>query len=99
MDFEVKDQTNREKNGSKNDVFLDCVFLSILGGFGEGLGRVLGGGWSLLGVSWATFGRHFLVLVAGMLSGRALGGSWAGFGRVLGGVGEGSGRGLGGFGS
>ena len=32
------------------------------------------------------------MLVAGMLSGRALGGSWAGFGRVLGGVGEGSGR-------
>ena len=48
MDFEVKIKQNLEKNGFKNDVFLDCVFLSIFGGFGEDLGRVLGGFWRLL---------------------------------------------------
>ena len=55
----------------KHDVVLDSVFLTILGGFGEGFGRVLEG----LGVSWALFWRHFLELLLGLLSGRALGGS------------------------
>ena len=44
-------------------------------GFGEGFGR----GLEALGVSWLTFGRHFLKLVFRTLSKRALGGFWAPF--------------------
>ena len=91
MDFEVKIEKNREKNVSKKYVFFDCVFLSILGGFGEGFGR----GLEPLGASWATFWRLFLMLVFGMLSKRALGGSWARFWLDFEGSGEGFGEGFG----
>ena len=39
MDFEVKNVKIREKIRFKTSVFFDCIFLSILGGFGEDLGR------------------------------------------------------------
>ena len=55
----VKIQDNRNKNDSKNIVFYACIFQSHLGGFGRGLGRVLGGVWSLSGVCWTTFGLIF----------------------------------------
>ena len=55
----MKIQDNRNKNDSKNTVFFACVFQSLLGGFGRGLGRVLGGVWSLSGVYWVTFGLIF----------------------------------------
>ena len=58
----------------------------VLGGFGEGLGRVL----ELLGRSWAMFWCHFFGLACEMGSKRALG---VDFGLL----GEGFGRGLGGF--
>ena len=45
-----------------------------------------------LGASWAVFLRHFGVLVFGVLSGRALGASWARFWLDLEGSGEGLGR-------
>ena len=40
-----------------------CFSYTIVHRFGKGLGRVLGASWRLLGVSWATFRRYFLVLV------------------------------------
>ena len=49
------------------------VFGKVSGGFGEAFGR----GLEALGVSWAVFSHHFLELLLGMLSGRALGDSWA----------------------
>ena len=55
----MKIKENREKNAPPNIVFFACAFQSILGGFGMGFGRVLGGVWSLSGVSWATFGPIF----------------------------------------
>ena len=55
MDFEVEISKNREKNASKNYVFFDCVFLSILGGFGEGFGTLLGGDLEAVGLSLAVF--------------------------------------------
>ena len=69
--------------------------------FSIDFGRVWGGFWErfvrglkLPSASWATFERHFLVLVFGMVFKSALGGFWArlwvdfngilgGFGRVL----------------
>ena len=48
-------------NASRNIVFFACVFDSILGGFGAGFGRVLGGGWGLL----APLGLYFLVFFWG----------------------------------
>ena len=47
MDFAVKNHKNCEKMNSKNNVFFDCIFLWILGGFAEDFGRVLGGVWRL----------------------------------------------------
>ena len=87
MDFEVENQKILEKIRFKSNVFFDCIFLWILGGFGEGFGR----GLEALGVSWVTFWRHFLKLVFRTLSKRALGGFWAPFELHF----EGSGRGLG----
>ena len=43
------------KNASENNVFFDCVFLSILGGFGEGFGTLLGGDLEPVGLSLAVF--------------------------------------------
>ena len=95
MDLEVEISKNREKSASKNDVFFDCVFLSIFGGFGEGFGMLLGGGLEPLGLSLAVFWPLFLRLCAQEgLRGpkrcpRALLGSiLVGFGRVWGGVWE-----------
>ena len=48
MDFEAQISKNHEQNTSKNVVFFESVFLSILGGFGEGFGRVLGGAGAFL---------------------------------------------------
>ena len=45
------------------------VLGGVSGGFGEAFGRSL----EALGVSWAVFSHHFLELLLGMLSGRALG--------------------------
>ena len=70
---------NIVKKASENSMFFNCAFLLILGRFGAGFGRVLGGGWKLLDTSWAAFWRHFLYLVFGMLFGRILGASQAGF--------------------
>ena len=64
MDFEVEISKNHEKNASENDVFFDCVFLSILRGFGEGFGTVLGGDLDSLGLSLAVFWPLFLRLCA-----------------------------------
>jgi len=60
----------------------------VWGGFWEIFQRVSGGRWRLLGASWTTFWHHFLVLVFGMLSGRALGTPGLDFDSVL----KGSGR-------
>ncbi len=68
-------------------------FGRVWGGFWEGFGR----GLEALGVSWLTFGRHFLKLVFRTLSKRALGGFWAPFGLHFEGSGKGLGRILGGF--
>jgi len=96
----VKIQDNRNKNDSKNIVFFACIFQSLLGGFGRGLGRVLGGVWSLSGVYWTTFGLIFGCLyfewspkgaweaseVNFHCIWRGLGGARGGFWDVLGGV-------------
>ena len=75
-------------------------FWEVWEGFWERFGR----GLDLLSASWATFERHFLVLVFGMVFKSALGGFWArfwfdfrGFGMDLGRVWEGLGRILGGI--
>ena len=70
---------------------------AFLNRFWRGLGRVLGGFWEVLGVSWTTFLCLFLVLVFGMLSNRGPRGSWAGFWFHFQGFGKGLGRILGGF--
>ena len=49
MDLGVEIERNHDKNVSQITVFGRCVFPSILGGFGEGFGRVWGGVWSLPG--------------------------------------------------
>jgi len=59
MDFEAKNQKIREKVSSKNNDFFDCIFLWILGGFGEDFGRVLGGVWRLLASLGSLFGIIF----------------------------------------
>ena len=63
--------------------------------FGEGFGRVLGGVWELLGVSWGTFKLLFLRLCCqeGPRGSKRrprglLGSIWDGFGEVLGRVWE-----------
>ena len=95
MVSETKIPENRENNASKNHVFFACVFPSILEGFGVGFGRVVGGVWDLLGVSWGTFKSLFLSLCCqegprgskrrprGLLDS-----IWDGFGEVLGGLGR-----------
>ena len=92
MDFEVKIEKNREKNVSKKYVFFDCVFLSILGGFGEGFGRILGGIWRLLALLGSFLGVIFRCLylecsLEGLLGppGLDFGSIWRGLGRVWGG--------------
>ena len=64
MDFETEISKNREKNGSKNYVFFDCIFLSILGRFGKGFGTLLGGGLEPVGLCLAFFWPLFLRLCA-----------------------------------
>ena len=53
--FEVQIEENHENDAFKNSVFFACVFLSILGGFGDGFGRVLGGFVASLGPLLASF--------------------------------------------
>ena len=48
-----------KKTVPKNVVFFDCVFLLILGGFGEDFGRVLGRVWRLLASLGSLFGIIF----------------------------------------
>ena len=95
MDFEAEISKNREKNGSKNYVFFDCIFLSILGGFGKGFGTLLGGGFEPLGLFLTVFWLLFSKVCAQEgLRGlkrrpRALLGSILdGFRKVLGGIWE-----------
>ena len=95
MFFEVKIEKNQEKNDSKNIVFLAWSFQWILGGFGKGFGKVLGGGCDLLGVSWGTFfpmgdgEKHVFPDGGPKRRPRGLLDSiWGGFGRGLGGVWE-----------
>ena len=76
MDFDAKFRKSCGKNVSKNDAVFKFVFLSILGRFG-GVWERFGRGLELLSASWATFERHFLVLVFGMVFKSALGGFWA----------------------
>ena len=90
--MEVKIEENREKNASQNHVFFACVFKWILGRFGEGLGRVWGGVWRPLGVSWGIFKPLFLRLCCqeGPRGPKRrprglLGSIWDGFGEILGG--------------
>ena len=92
MVLEANIEEYRDKNASKNDVFLACVFKWILESFGEGFGRVLGGFWEVLGVSWATFLRLFsrLCCQEGPRGGQEV--SWARFRRVSDGFWEGIGR-------
>ena len=59
MDFEAKNQKICDKVFSKNNDFFDCIFLWILGGFGEDFGRVLGGVWRLLASLGSLFGVIF----------------------------------------
>ena len=59
MDFEVQNQKIREKISSTINVVFDCIFLWILGGFGEDFGRVLGGVWRLLALLGSLFGILF----------------------------------------
>ena len=59
MDFKVKNQKINEKISSKNSVVFDCIFLWVLGGFGEDFGRVLGGVWRLLAPLGSLFGILF----------------------------------------
>ena len=80
-----------EKNDSPNNAFFDCVFLSISGGFGEGLGRVLRGVWRVLAPLGPPLARPFSVLLFGMGSGRAPGASGARFGMDFEGLGRGPG--------
>ena len=54
MDFEVKNQKNREKTVPKTMFFSTFFFPSILGGFGRDFGEVLGGVLGLL----APLGRR-----------------------------------------
>ena len=99
MDFEVKNQKNREKSSSKNVVFFDCIFRLILGGFGEDFGRVLGGVWRLLAPLGPLFGVIFWGLYPegspkGVLEGPRVdfGSILEGLGWVWGGFWEGFGR-------
>ena len=65
MGFEVQIEENREKNYSKNIVFFDCFFSSILVGFGEGFGRCFETLFGNLGVHFpicANIFRFFAVL-------------------------------------
>ena len=57
MDFEVKNQKIRETISSKNNVVFDCIFLWVLGGFGEDFGRILGGFWEDSGRAWEDLGE------------------------------------------
>ena len=92
--MEATIEENHNKNASPNHIFFACVFLSILERFWEGFGRVLGGVWELLGVSWGTFKPLFLRLcgqegprggqeASRVRFGMDLGGFWEGSGRVL----------------
>ena len=93
--MEANIEENHEKSAPKNYVFFACVFKWSLESFGEGFGRVLGGVWELLGVSWGTFKLLFLRLCCqeGPRGSKRrprglLGSIWEGFGRVLGRVWE-----------
>ena len=70
MTLSKKNRKIMKRNGSKNYVFCDCVFLLILGGFREDFGMCL----QALGTSWVTFRYRILGLVFRTLSKRALGG-------------------------
>ena len=89
MDFDLEIEEHREKNGSPNNAFFDHVFLSISGGFGKGLGRVLGGVWRVLAPPGPSLGHPFSLLLFGMGSGRAPGASGARFWMDFEGLGRG----------
>ena len=82
----------RENISSKNNVVFNCIFLWVLGGFGEDFGRVLGGVWRLLAPLEPFFGVLFGCLylecsLEGLLGppGLDFGSIWRGLGRVWGG--------------
>ena len=90
--MEAQIEEYHEKNASRNDVFFACVFKWILTSFGEGFGKVLGGFWEVLGVSWGTF-KPLLSRLCCQEGSRGskrgprglLASIWDGFGEVLGG--------------
>ncbi len=88
MEFEVKDQKILEKIRFKNNVFFDCIFLWILLGFGEDLGRVLGGVWRLWEPLRPFFGVIFSCLYLGWSSIGLLEASGLDFGSILWGLEE-----------
>ena len=99
MDFEVKDQKNRERKQFQKRCFFRLYFLLILGGFGEDFGWVLGGVWRLLAPLGPLFGVIFWGLYPegspkGVLEGPRVdfGSILEGFGWLWGGFWEGFGR-------
>ena len=89
MDFEAKNEKDREKNSSQNDVFFECIFILVLGGFGEDFGRVWGGVWSLLAPLGPLFGVIFWSLYPECFSKGLLEASGLNFGSILVGLGRG----------
>ena len=91
--FKPKSRKIVKKHSSKNVFFWACTFQSILGGFGKGLGRVLGRVWRVLASLGPLFGVFFWCLYSecspkGVLEApgldfgsilNGLGGVWGGF--------------------
>ena len=98
MDFEAKNEKDREKNSSQNDVFFECIFILVLGGFGEDFGRVWGGVWSLLAPLGPLFGVIFWGLYPECSPEGLLNASGLHFGSILEGLGGVRGRFWEGFG-
>ena len=94
LDFEVKIEKNQKKNVSKKNLFSDCVFLSIFGGFGQ----IWGGVWEGFGASWRLLGHFLASFLEACIQNalrRVLRGLFESFGKVLGRLWEGFGKAFG----